>query len=104
MEQMQELTENFCNLVSNNRQEKENDQAIISALRQEISEMKSLISALQKVPWPAPCAPFQPHRTPTTQAAIVGVTDTWWHHTTPAKVAAPINLRKHDKLGWSTIV
>jgi hypothetical protein len=65
MEQMQELTENFCNLVSTDRQEKENDQAIILALRQEISDMKTLIASLQKVPCPAPRTPFQPRQTPT---------------------------------------
>jgi hypothetical protein len=65
MEQMQELTKNFCNMVSSDRQEKENDRAIISALRQEISEMKTLIASLQKAPRPAPRTPFQPRRPPT---------------------------------------
>jgi hypothetical protein len=76
VEQMQEITENFCNLVSNDRQEKENDRAIITALRQEMAEMKALIAALQHTPQPSntpqpsytpqpnPRTPFQRRRTP----------------------------------------
>jgi hypothetical protein len=70
VEQMQELTENFCNLVTNNRQDKENDRAIITALRQEMAEMKALIAVLQHTPppnltaQPNPRIPFQQRRTP----------------------------------------
>jgi hypothetical protein len=64
---MQELTENFC---TNNRQDKENDQAIITALQQEMAEMKALIAALQHTLQPShtlqpnPHTPFQRRRTP----------------------------------------
>jgi hypothetical protein len=65
VQQMQELTENFCNLVTNNHQDKENNQAVITALRQEMAEMKALIAALQHTPQPNPCTPFPRRRTPT---------------------------------------
>jgi hypothetical protein len=77
VEQMQELTENFCNLVTNNRKEKENDRAIISALRQEISKMKTLIASLQKVPQPAPRAPSNLVDHQPIRVATVGVMDFW---------------------------
>jgi hypothetical protein len=49
--------------------DKENDWAIITALRQEMSEMKALIVALQHTPQPnhtlqpTPRTPFQRHQT-----------------------------------------
>jgi hypothetical protein len=61
VEQMQELTENF---VTNDRQDKENDRAIIIALRQETAEMKTLIAALQQTPQPNLRTPFPRRRTP----------------------------------------
>jgi hypothetical protein len=92
MEHMQELTENFCNLVSSNQQEKENDQAIISALWQEISEMKTLIASLQKVPDQPRVHPSNRVEHQLILAATVGATDTWSRHNTHKKVAAPRNL------------
>jgi hypothetical protein len=48
VEQIQEITENFCNLVSLERNEKENDQATINLLRQEMSAMRTLIEKMQQ--------------------------------------------------------
>jgi hypothetical protein len=50
---IQELTENFCNIVTAERQDKENDQAVIN-LRQEMSTMCQLVEQLQNNPQPAP--------------------------------------------------
>jgi hypothetical protein len=61
---MQEFTENFCNLVTNNCQDKENNRAIITVLCQEMSKMKALIAALQHMPQPTPQTPFPKCQTP----------------------------------------
>jgi hypothetical protein len=63
VEQVQELTKNFSTLVTNNCQDKENDRVVITALRQEMSEMKALIAALQHTPQPTPCTPFPRRQT-----------------------------------------
>jgi hypothetical protein len=47
VEHMQELTDNFCNLVTQERANKENDQATINDMRMELSTMKTLIQQLQ---------------------------------------------------------
>jgi hypothetical protein len=48
VEQIQEITENFCHLVSLERNEKENDRATINLLRQEMSAMRTLIEQMQQ--------------------------------------------------------
>jgi hypothetical protein len=47
VEQIQELTENFCNFVTHERIEKENDWSTINLLRHEMSVMQALIEQLQ---------------------------------------------------------
>jgi ribosomal protein S15P/S13E len=50
VEQIQELTENYCNLVTHERSEKENDRSTINLLRQEMSTMRALIEQMQNKP------------------------------------------------------
>jgi hypothetical protein len=52
--QIQELIEFFCNIVTSKRQDKENDRAIINLMRQEMADMHLLIEQLQNKPLPAP--------------------------------------------------
>jgi hypothetical protein len=53
-EQIQELTENFCNIVMSERQEKENDHTAINLMRQEMAVMRLLIEQLQSKALPPP--------------------------------------------------
>jgi hypothetical protein len=53
-EHIQEMTENFCNIVTAQREENENDRAVIKLLRQEMASMRQLIEQLQNVPKPVP--------------------------------------------------
>jgi hypothetical protein len=55
--EIQELTENFCNLVNAERAEKENERTTINLLRQEIDSMCSLIEQLQGKNVPPPRNP-----------------------------------------------
>jgi hypothetical protein len=56
-EHIQELTENFCNLVTTKRHEKENDRSIINLMRQEMAAMRTLIEQLQTKTVPPPQKP-----------------------------------------------
>jgi hypothetical protein len=53
-EQIQELTEFFCNIITAEWHDKENDREIINLMRQEMAAMRSLIEQLQNKPPPAP--------------------------------------------------
>jgi hypothetical protein len=66
VEQMQELTENFANMVTINRQDKENEHMQYMHMRNELAELKAIISKLHQQPPVKPGTrerfPFVDHR------------------------------------------
>jgi phosphomannomutase len=53
-EQIQELTENFCNIVTSEQQDKDNDCTAINLMRQEMVAMRLLIEQFQNKALPPP--------------------------------------------------
>jgi hypothetical protein len=53
-EHIQELMENFCNLVSSECNDKENDRNLINLMRQEMATMRSLIEQMHTKQVPVP--------------------------------------------------